>query len=234
MAAEAEVLLVDDDPIVREVLGRYLSRAGYGVRTAGDGRAAMSEFDRRAPDLLLLDLMLPVLDGFEVFRRVRARGRGTRVIMLTARGEETDRVVGLDSGADDYVAKPFSPREVVARVRAVLRRREDETSSQDDDADDPITAGDLRVDPRAREASLAGEPLPLTRREFDLLRFLAAHPRVAFSRSALLDEVWDVAYGGDPSTVTVHVRRLREKIEADPSEPRRLVTVWGAGYRFEP
>jgi DNA-binding response OmpR family regulator len=231
MGSVGEVLVVDDDPIVRDVLGRYLSRAGYEVRAVADGRAAMDEYDRKPPDLLLLDLMLPVIDGFEVFRRVRARGRRTPVIMLTARGDETDRVVGLDSGADDYVAKPFSPREVVARVRAVLRRGEE---PDENDLEEPIAVGALRMDPSAREASLDGTALRLTPKEFDLLRFFARHPRVAFSRSQLLDEVWDVAYDGDPSTVTVHVRRLREKIEADPSEPERLVTVWGAGYRFEP
>jgi DNA-binding response OmpR family regulator len=231
MSAEAQVLVVDDDPIVRDVLGRYLAQAGYEVQAVGDGRAAMDAYDRRPPDLVVLDLMLPVLDGFEVFRRLRSRGRRTPVIMLTARGAETERVVGLDSGADDYVAKPFSPREVVARVRAVLRRGE----SDDQEApDEPVTAGPFRVDPRAHEASLDGREIRLTPKEFDLLLFFARHPHVAFSRSQLLDEVWDVAYDGDPSTVTVHVRRLREKIEADPSHPERLVTVWGAGYRFEP
>jgi DNA-binding response OmpR family regulator len=233
MGASARVLVVDDDPIVRDVVGRYLSREGYAVAVAADGRAAMDEFDRGRPDLIVLDLMLPALDGFEVFRRVRSRGRRTPVIMLTARGAETDRVVGLDSGADDYVAKPFSPRELVARVRAVLRRG---TDAEEDapEREEPLEAGPLRIDPSAHEAELEGTQLRLTPKEFELLLFLARHPRVAFSRSQLLDEVWDVAYDGDPSTVTVHVRRLREKIEADPSQPERLVTVWGAGYRFEP
>jgi two-component system, OmpR family, response regulator ResD len=231
MSAEAQVLVVDDDPIVRDVLDRYLSRAGYAVRAVGDGRAAMREYDRRPPDLLVLDLMLPVLDGVEVFRRVRSRGRRTPVIMLTARGDETERVVGLDSGADDYVAKPFSPREVVARVGAVLRRGESEPGEADHE---PVAVGRFEIDPAAHEASLNGSPIGLTPKEFDLLLFFARHPRVAFTRSQLLDEVWDVAYGGDPSTVTVHVRRLREKIERDPSAPDRLVTVWGAGYRFDP
>jgi DNA-binding response OmpR family regulator len=234
MTATQQVLVVDDDPIVRDVLGRYLSRAGFEVRAARDGREAMEEYDRRTPDLLLLDLMLPVLDGFEVFRRVRSRGRRTPVIMLTARGAETERVVGLDSGADDYVAKPFSPREVVARVRAVLRRGEaGEAGASPEDAE-PVVAGPFRIDPRAHEACLDGREIHLTPKEFDLLLFFARHPRVAFSRSQLLDEVWDIAYDGDPSTVTVHVRRLREKIEANASQPERLVTVWGAGYRFEP
>jgi DNA-binding response OmpR family regulator len=233
MGASARVLVVDDDPIVRDVVGRYLSREGYAVAVAADGRAAMDEFDRGRPDLIVLDLMLPALDGFEVFRRVRSRGRRTPVIMLTARGAETDRVVGLDSGADDYVAKPFSPRELVARVRAVLRRGTD-AEGDAPEREEPLEAGPLRIDPSAHEAELEGTQLRLTPKEFELLLFLARHPRVAFSRSQLLDEVWDVAYDGDPSTVTVHVRRLREKIEADPSQPERLVTVWGAGYRFEP
>jgi DNA-binding response OmpR family regulator len=234
MGATEQVLVVDDDPIVRDVLGRYLSQEGYAVTVAADGRSAIDEFDRLHPDLVVLDLMLPALDGFEVFRRVRSRGRGTPVIMLTARGDETDRVVGLDSGADDYVAKPFSPREVVARVRAVLRRGAEAQAAPDRAAEEPIESGTLRIDPRAHEAELDGRPLRLTPKEFELLHFLARHPRVAFSRSQLLDEVWDVAYDGDPSTVTVHVRRLREKIERTPSHPERLVTVWGAGYRFEP
>jgi two-component system, OmpR family, response regulator ResD len=233
MGAGAQVLVVDDDAIVRDVLERYLSRAGFGVRTAVDGRAAIDEFDRRRPDLVVLDLMLPALDGFEVFRRVRSRAPDAPVIMLTARGAETDRVVGLDSGADDYVAKPFSPREVVARVRAVLRRRDAQEADEDKQVA-PFEAGPLRIDPGAHEATLEGRSLHLTPKEFDLLRFFARHPRIAFSRAQLLDDVWDVAYDGDPSTVTVHVRRLREKIESDPSQPRHLVTVWGAGYRFEP
>ncbi len=231
MGAVPQVLVVDDDPIVRDVLGRYLSRAGYDVRAVGDGGAAMEEYDRRLPDLVVLDLMLPVLDGLEVFRRVRSRDGRTPVIMLTARGDETDRVVGLDSGADDYVAKPFSPREVVARVRAVLRRGE---AGPEPESAEPVSVGPFEIDPQAHEAQLDGREVRLTPKEFDLLLFFGRHPRIAFSRSQLLDEVWDIAYDGDPSTVTVHVRRLREKIETDPSKPERLVTVWGAGYRFEP
>lgn len=230
-AAATHVLVVDDDPIVRDVLGRYLTREGFEVSMSADGGDAINAFDRIRPDLILLDLMLPSLDGFEVFRRVRSRGFDTPVIMLTARGDETDRVVGLESGADDYVSKPFSPREVVARVRAVLRRGQ-ETGAQDT-SQETVEHGALRIDPGAHEATLDGAPLPLTPKEFELLHFLARNPRVAFSRARLLDEVWDVAYHGDPSTVTVHVRRLREKIETNPSEPERLVTVWGAGYRFE-
>ncbi len=230
--AAAHVLVVDDDPIVRDVLERYLLREGFGVTAASDGRQAIDLYDSRRPDLVLLDLMLPSLDGLEVFRRLRSRGFETPVIMLTARGDQTDRVVGLEAGADDYVSKPFSPREVIARVRAVLRRGGDH-ASPGEDTTPPIVLGDLRIDLRARDVSFKGDPLKLTPKEYDLLAFLARNPRTAFSRGQLLDEVWDIAYDGDPSTVTVHVRRLREKIETDPSDPERLVTVWGAGYRFE-
>ncbi|HSI81406.1 MAG TPA: response regulator transcription factor [Solirubrobacterales bacterium] len=226
------MLVVDDDPIVRDVLDRYLSREGFLVKSAGDGKAALEAVEAGRPDLVLLDLMLPRIDGFEVFRHLRESGDRPAVIMLTARGQETDRVIGLESGADDYVAKPFSPREVVARVRAVLRR----TSPDEGTAAAPtrIKVGSVEIDPGSREAQVDGAPVSLTRREFDLLRFFAEHPRIVFSRLQLLDQLWDVAYAGDTSTVTVHVRRLREKIEADPSQPRRLVTVWGAGYRFDP
>jgi DNA-binding response OmpR family regulator len=227
-----QVLVVDDDPIVRDVLERYLAREGFAVNTAADGAAALAAFEADAPDLIVLDLMLPLIDGAEVFRRVRSRDATTAVIMLTARGEETDRVVGLRAGADDYVAKPFSPREIVARCQAVLRR----TNPVDPAAHEPdaIECGELHIDVGAREVTVRGEAVPLTPREFELLLFLARNPRIAFERTTLLDEIWDVAYAGDPSTVTVHVRRLREKIEPDPSEPRHLVTVWGSGYRFEP
>ncbi|MGH2951285.1 MAG: response regulator transcription factor [Solirubrobacterales bacterium] len=231
-SAEGSVLVVDDDPIVRDVLGRYLSREGFTVTGAADGRAALDACAVTAPDLIVLDLMLPRIDGFEVFRRLRANDRPPAVIMLTARGQETDRIVGLESGADDYVAKPFSPREMVARCRAVLRRTRDAPSGVE--RPEPLVFGGLRIDPGAHEASIDGAQIALTPKEFELLCFFARSPRIAFSRLRLLDELWDVAYDGDPSTVTVHIRRLREKIEADPSRPRRLVTVWGAGYRFEP
>jgi DNA-binding response OmpR family regulator len=233
-AAEARVLVVDDEPMVREVLSRYLEQSGFEVEAAADGERAMAAFDARRPDLVLLDLMLPRIDGFEVFRRIRARG-GSPVIMITARGQTTDRIAGLDVGADDYVSKPFSPAEVVARVRSVLRR----TSSQPDPAesrgDDSVLSFDgLELDPRSRDVRLDGERVALTPKEFDLLHFFASNPRSVFSRLHLLDELWDTAFNGDSATVTVHVRRLREKIEPDPSKPRRLVTVWGVGYRFEP
>jgi DNA-binding response OmpR family regulator len=226
---QARVLVVDDEPIVREVLARYLSRDGFTVDTAEDGEEALAAFGRSRPDLVLLDLMLPRLDGLEVFRRMRGEA-GPAVIMLTARGEETDRIVGLELGADDYVVKPFSPREVVARVRAVLRRASGKPAIRPS----TLTFGDLKIDGRSREVRLAGEEVRLTPKEFDLLQFLASNARAVFGRVELLEELWDFAFDGDPSTVTVHIRRLREKIELDPSHPHHLVTVWGVGYRFDP
>jgi DNA-binding response OmpR family regulator len=224
------VLIVDDEPMVREVLERYLTRSGFVADSAGDGEAAIAAFDASRPDLVLLDLMLPMVDGFSVFRSIRARA-ATPVIMLTARGGETERIAGLELGADDYVAKPFSPREVVARVQAVLRRQSHRAVGT---TAKTLTFGDLEVNGASREVRVGGSVVALTPREFDVLYLMAANPRTVFTRAQLLDEVWDLAFDGDPSTVTVHIRRLHEKIEADPSEPRRLVTVWGAGYRFEP
>jgi DNA-binding response OmpR family regulator len=226
---EASILVVDDEPMVREVLSRYLSREGFDVSAAEDGEEALTRFARATPDLVLLDLMLPKIDGYEVFRRIREQGGRTPVIMLTAKGEETDRIVGLELGADDYVAKPFSPREVVARVRAVLRRTDASTS-------DPVVMdlGRIAIDTGRREVAVDGLPVRLTRTEFDLLAYLASSPGTTFTRARLLEDVWDFAWDGDTATVTVHVRRIREKIETDPSEPKHLVTVWGVGYRFEP
>jgi DNA-binding response OmpR family regulator len=225
---DMRVLVVDDEPMVREVLARYLETDGFDVDTASDGDQALSRFAESTPDLVLLDLMLPLVDGLEVFRRMRASS-AVPVIMLTARGEETDRIVGLDLGADDYVTKPFSPREVVSRVRAVLRR-----AGTAPDQPVVIEAGDLEIDLERREVRRSGEAVKLTRKEFELLAHMAASPGVTFSRTRLLEEVWDFAWDGDSATVTVHVRRLREKIEDDPSDPTRLVTVWGVGYRFDP
>jgi two-component system response regulator ResD len=226
VAERARVLVVDDEPIVREVVARYLVRAGYEVDTAADGDAALATFDAETPDLVLLDLMLPRRDGFEVFEGIKRRAP-TPVIMLTARGDETDRVFGLDLGADDYVAKPFSPRELVARVGAVLRRAPAPPDSV-------LSFGELEIRGPRREAFLGDRPVELTPKEFDLLHLMASHPARVFTRLELLEKLWDFAFDGDPATVTVHVRRLREKIEADPSRPRRLVTVWGVGYRFDP
>ena len=226
---DARVLVVDDEPMVREVLSRYLEHDGFDVVTADDGEQALERFDGHRPDLVLLDLMLPRIDGLEVFRRMRAVG-DVPVIMITARGRETDRIVGLDLGADDYVAKPLSPREVVSRVRAVLRR----SMPPDDHEVTVILAGDLEIDLERREARKSGELLKLTRKEFDLLAHMAARPGVTLSRTRLLEDVWDFAWDGDSSTVTVHMRRLRKKIEDSPSDPAHLITVWGVGYRFEP
>jgi two-component system, OmpR family, response regulator ResD len=224
------VLIVDDEPIVRDVLSRYLTRSGFEVETADDGEQALEVHGSTHPDLVLLDIMLPRLDGLAVFARIREQAT-TPVIMLTARGEETDRVVGLEVGADDYVTKPFSPREVVARVRSVLRR-----SGRAEGASAPelLRIGDLEIDPASREVRRGRRGIELTPKEFDLLHFLASNPDRVFSRLELMAELWDFAFDGDPSTVTVHVRRLREKVERNPSRPAHLVTVWGVGYRFDP
>jgi DNA-binding response OmpR family regulator len=224
----ARVLVVDDDPTVAEVVVAYLRDADFEVEHAADGKTAMELFADRPPDLVVLDLMLPGIDGLEVCRRMRAI-RETPIIMLTALGAESDRVIGLERGADDYVTKPFSPRELVLRVHSVLRRS---TPSSEVDAGGALLDGDLTVDLRARRVTKAGEQVGLTGREFDLLVFFLRNSGVAFSREQLLERVWGWTFG-DQSTVTVHVRRLREKVEPDPSVPRRLVTVWGVGYRWE-
>jgi DNA-binding response OmpR family regulator len=220
------ILVVDDEPQVREVLKLYLSREGFRISTATDGLAALEAFETQAPDLILLDLMLPHLDGLEVFRRIRGQ-HATPIIMLTAKGDELDRVLGLELGADDYIVKPFSPREVVARVKNVLRR------AAPDDGEKPLAQGGLTVDPRTRVVEVEGRRVELTGKEFDLLYFLAQHAGQVFTRTQLLDRVWGYEFYGDASTVTVHIRRLREKIEANPSEPHYLATVWGVGYKFE-
>jgi two-component system response regulator ResD len=224
------VLVVEDDATVREVVVRYLEREHLVVDAVADGLEALRHANSCWPDLVVLDLMLPGLDGFEVCRQLRAHGP-VPVIMLTARGEEDDRVMGLEIGADDYIAKPFSPRELTLRVQAVLRRT---AGSLPPTVPMPrIVAGELDIDVPAREAFRNGESLSLTAREFDLLAFLASHPREVFRREALLEEVWGFTYG-DTATVTVHVRRLREKIETDPAAPVHLSTVWGVGYRWDP
>jgi DNA-binding response OmpR family regulator len=223
------VLNIEDDPNVAEVVTRYLEREGYVVEAADDGLEGLERALSDPPDLVVLDLMLPALSGLEVCRRLRAKAP-VPVIMLTARGEEVDRIAGLELGADDYVAKPFSPRELTARVKAVLRRAAGGLAAEEAGV---LRAGDLEVDPVAHEARLHGELVSLTAREFDLLAHLMRNPRRAYRREELLADVWGFTYG-DTSTVTVHVRRLREKVEADPSAPRHICTVWGVGYRFEP
>ncbi|HSE70698.1 MAG TPA: response regulator transcription factor [Nocardioidaceae bacterium] len=222
------VLVVDDDHTVREVVVSYLRAGGHQVVEAADGESALAAMRDARADLVVLDLMLPGIDGLEVCRRLHEAG-DVPIIMLTALGEEADRVVGLELGADDYVTKPFSPRELVLRVDSVLRRVH--RGLEPDEA--VVTDGDLVIDPAQHVATLAGGRLVLTVREFDLLRFLVSHAGVAWSRELLLREVWGWSFG-DQSTVTVHVRRLREKVEEDPTRPRRLVTVWGVGYRWEP
>jgi two-component system, OmpR family, response regulator ResD len=224
------VLVVDDEPTIAEVVARYLERAGYDTATAGDGVEAMRLAAERRPDLVVLDLMLPELDGLEVLRRLREGDRPrTPVIVLTAKSEQDDKLVGLRSGADDYVVKPFSPSELVARVDAVLRR----VNPWDDQAE-PLRFDGLEIDARARRVTAAGADAQLSQREFDLLHFLASNPGQVFSRDQLMDRVWESVLYTDPGTVTVHVRRLRAKIEPDPERPRYIQTVWGVGYRFEP
>jgi two-component system, OmpR family, response regulator ResD len=226
----ASVLVVDDEPTIAEIVARYLQRAGYSTRTAADGPEALALLSSMPPDIVVLDVMLPGLDGLEVMRRLHAdNDRRTPVVLLTARGEEADRIAGLRLGADDYVVKPFSPAELVARVDAVLRR----ASAPDDDGP-PLRFGSLEIDPASRRVMVDGREVVLTAREFDLLLFFARHPGRVFTRDQLMDAVWRFPYYTDATTVTVHVRRLRAKIESDPTEPTHVQTVWGVGYRFEP
>lgn len=227
-SSRGTVLVVDDEPMVREVVTAYLERDGFRVETAADGSEAMDMLAAVAADLVILDVMLPEVDGFAVLTQLRRRS-DVPVILLTARTEEPDRVLGLELGADDYVVKPFSPRELAARVRSVLRRARPVAEH------DRFDLGDLMVDLAAREVRIGDRAVELTPKEFDLLAFLAASPRQVFSRAQLLEQVWDSsADWQDPSTVTVHIRRLRQKIEASPEEPRWLKTVWGVGYKLEP
>ena len=226
--SDRTILIVDDEPIVRDVVARYLERDGYSILESADGDEARARIEAKPPSLVVLDVMLPGTDGLTLCRWIRERG-DIPVIMLTARGEEADRVVALDLGADDYVTKPFSPRELAARVRSVLRRT----------AAGALGGGAARIevdgmvlDPDTRDVTLDGAPVQLTAKEFDLLFFLASHPRRVFSRDQLMNSVWGYSAALDTGTVTVHVRRLRSKIEVDPSRPARLETVWGVGYRF--
>jgi DNA-binding response OmpR family regulator len=233
-SAANSVLVVDDEPTIVEIVGRYLERAGYEARAAADGFEALELAAAERPDLVVLDLMLPGIDGIEVMRRLRELpGPPLAVILLTARGEESDRLVGLRRGADDYVVKPFSPAELVARVGAVLRRtRPPETDGGAEEP--PIEVGSLRIEPASRRVFLDREEISLTMREFDLLAFLAAHPGRVYSRDQLMESVWGEPYFEDTSTVTVHIRRLRAKLGDDPASPRFIETVWGVGYRLRP
>ena len=231
------IVVVDDDPTVADVVGRYLVRDGHTVECVHDGQEALRRIAEQQPDLVVLDLMLPGIDGLEVCRRLRERWP-IPVVMLTALGDETDRLAGFEIGADDYVTKPFSPRELAMRVRSVLRRSRAAAPADKPEAPGQADQGiltdrDLIVDLAAHEARLNGKLVQLTSREYDLLVFLLRNPRQAYTREQLLNEVWGWTFG-DTSTVTVHVRRLREKLEADPTLPKRIVTVWGVGYRYEP
>jgi len=224
------ILVVDDDATIRDILERYLRREGFAVRTTADGQTALHTAFTEKPDLIVLDLMLPELDGWEICRRLRSETT-IPIVMLTARGEEYERILGLGLGADDYVTKPFSPGEVVARIKAIFRRI-DMIRAVTPLREEIIHVGAITIDPLARQVTLAGRQVVLTPKEFDLLYFLASHPRQVFSQQQLLDQVWGYTYAGETSTVTVHVRHLREKIEADPAHPQIIETVWGSGYRF--
>lgn len=225
----AKVLVVDDEPNIREVVGLYLRQDGHIVLSTADGEKALELYWREHPDLVVLDLILPGLDGIEVCRRMQEERR-VPLIMLTARGEEADRALGLDAGADDYIVKPFKPRELMARISVLLR----ETESQADQAEGGVLAADgLRMDPNTRGVVIRGTPATLTAREFDLLYYMASSPGRTFTRDELMEAVWDHEFAAEPSAVTMHVGRLREKIEVDPGQPCYLKTVWGVGYRFD-
>lgn len=224
------ISIVEDEPNISEVVSLYLKRADFTVSAYADGITAAEAFARQLPDLVILDVMLPGLDGFALIRSLRDRS-DVPIILLTSRREEADRIAGLELGADDYVVKPFSPQELVSRVRAVLRRAR---ASAETSTDSTLTYGDLTINPQTRLVSLAGQEILLTAKEFDMLYHLARHPRQVFTRDQLLESIWGIAEYIDPGTVTVHIRRLREKIEKDPAAPGRLVTVWGVGYKFEP
>jgi DNA-binding response OmpR family regulator len=228
---EKTILVVEDEASIAEVVSLYLKRAGYHVQTASNGRQAMGIFENQMPDFVILDLMLPEVDGLSLTRWLRDRSN-VPIIMLTARREEIDRITGLEMGADDYIVKPFSPQELVSRVRAVMRRLGRE--QQEEESERNLSFDELSIDPRSRVVTINGTPIELTVKEFDMLYLLARHPKQVFTREQLLERVWGGAQYIDPGTVTVHVRRLREKLEVDPSHPTRLITVWGVGYKFEP
>ncbi|MGW8143800.1 MAG: response regulator transcription factor [Anaerolineales bacterium] len=228
--SEDLILIVEDEPSIAEVIGLYLKRAGYEVIFAQDGIEAQDKIETQSPDLILLDIMLPIIDGFELTRWLRAR-RDTPIIMLTARRDEIDRIAGLEMGADDYILKPFSPQEVVSRVRAVLRRTNPKPGESEEQS---LEYSSMTIDPQTRLVTIDDREIVLTAKEFDTLWLLAQHPRQVFTRNHVLERVWGISDYIDPSTVTVHIRRLREKIEPVPSKPQHLITVWGVGYKFEP
>ena len=228
--SEDLILIVEDEPSIAEVVGLYLTRAGYQVIFAQDGIEAQDKIETESPDLIVMDLMLPIIDGFELTRWLRAQN-DTPIIMLTARRDEVDRITGLEMGADDYILKPFSPQEVVSRVRAVLRRTNPKPGESPEKT---LSFPSMLIDPQTRLVTIDGREIILTAKEFDTLWLLAQHPRQVFTRNHVLERVWGISDYIDPSTVTVHIRRLREKIEPNPSEPQYLITVWGVGYKFEP
>ncbi len=231
MMSAARVLVVEDEPLTAEIVCRYLARAGYETRAEADGNVAMARASAWRPDLVVLDIMLPGLSGLDVLRHLRDGGAPrAAVILLTAKGEEADRIHGLRLGADDYVVKPFSPAELVARVAAVLRRGHED----DERRAPPLAFGGLEIQPAGRVVLVDGHEVALTQREFDLLLFLAGRPGQVFTRDQLMDAVWRFPFYSDTTTVTVHIRRLRAKIEPDPAQPRYIETVWGVGYRFRP
>ena len=227
---EKNILIVEDEPSIAEVVGLYLNRAGFQVQIAKDGRQARSMLEKKIPDLVVMDIMLPEIDGLSLTRWLRDHSN-VPIIMVTARREEIDRITGLEMGADDYVIKPFSPQELVSRVRAVFRRvGRDQVET---DSERALSFSTITIDPRTRVVTVKEAQIEVTAKEFDLLYLLACHPKQVFTRDQLLERVWGRADYIDPSTVTVHVRRLREKIESDPSSPKHIITVWGVGYKFE-
>ncbi len=230
MSSKKRILVVDDEPNIREVVELYLRREGFEVEVTGDGASALAAIERKIPDLIVLDLMLPGVGGLQVTRTLRQGGPEIPIIMLTAKGDEADRVAGLELGADDYLVKPFSPKELVARVKAVLRRAS--AKPLVDPQAQPLSRSELTLNPTTRQVWRNQDEISLTAKEFDLLWFLANHPGQVFSRDQLLDQVWGYDFFGDASTVTVHIRRLREKTERDPNKPHYLLTVWGVGYKF--
>jgi DNA-binding response OmpR family regulator len=230
MMSADQIMLVEDEPSIAEVVTLYLKRAGFQVQAFADGAQALEKLQQNLPDLLVLDLMVPNVDGYEITRWLRDRS-DVPIIILTARRSEADRIAGLEMGADDYVVKPFSPQELVSRVRAVLRRTH---RGVEEEGEQPLIIGDLQINPQTRIVILNGEEVGLTAKEFEMLWHMARHPRQVFTRDQLLESIWGLSDYIDPGTVTVHIRRLREKIESDPSKPRYLQTVWGVGYKFEP